>query len=417
MNAIKYLLTFLKKQDARNLATESSLCLVAALTYMLNGLCSRPEEGRCENALYNQVFTVSSEGSQGPRGNIVTNTLFLNDLTWGFNDIPVVGANIVQPAKEIVAQLYFEPFDVLMAKFSHARSNEESDPARRSNRHHHTPVAIEEPTEEDEDDGPLFDVTMNTDIAISNLKERLCKVPGGYDLGESLTMVDDDVFTSVNKFLEFLLKQAPLDYLSKAPNRKPGANNAYSSRAYAVLTNKERASGARVFMNNEMHMIFDSVFISVQIGKTGTTVWKQQCDYCWSDHKPNKKAQGWPQCTYFMMWINFVKVMEELKKTNELLIIRKAMSAKFDQLAWLPRSTSDKLWHTAAQKNRDKSCYHYPATSRVSDPGGPSIVLNPRHHDKILRALQAFDKANPYFDLRDVKRDELAMDAGEIQVD
>ncbi|KAG1792246.1 hypothetical protein EV424DRAFT_1336621 [Suillus variegatus] len=111
--------------------------------------------------------------------------------------------------------------------------------------------------------------------------------------------------------------------------------------------------------------------------------WKMHFDRIFpsSVQEARDSGQNFPSCSYYKSYIALASTVNDAG----LVKIRCALRKEFDKLAWVPWTSTDRMWGTGAKTSRA-----WKVLPREKK-GGPMIAINPRRHNQRV-SLRAFDQ-------------------------
>ncbi|KAG1845008.1 hypothetical protein F4604DRAFT_1595842 [Suillus subluteus] len=182
---------------------------------------------------------------------------------------------------------------------------------------------------------------------------------------------------STNQKVAKIYEQFCFDVIEKAPNRKSKQAGSYLS-----IPLHRRIDLARP----ELMMTPALPFQQVQYYRCSTEQWEKHFNRIFPEPssleaEQNAAGQNFPNCTYYKRYMALTGTLynDTLKK------IRSALKVEFDKLAWVPYTSTDRMWGTGAKHTKGWTVL--PGDAK----GGPMIAINPRQRQKVT--LLMFDQS------------------------
>lgn len=112
-------------------------------------------------------------------------------------------------------------------------------------------------------------------------------------------------------------------------------------------------------------------FFAAQYTYSTVEQWDLHFDRLFPSQQPGCIPQNLHKCTYYINWLTLISQLNQ----QYIQRVRATFRTKFDTLAWIPYTQSNRMWATRVNEGRAwfRLPEHQPAT-------GPQIAINPWAH-------------------------------------
>jgi hypothetical protein len=155
-----------------------------------------------------------------------------------------------------------------------------------------------------------------------------------------------------------ILEQMFFDVLQESPNRKSQREGAWTNIPQALR---------HELAVEDLYLTLDFPFHSVQYNIASTDQWALHFDRFFPATVPKKLPQNFGKSRYFNAYLNLIRRLS----SPQLVRVRSELRTKFNALAWIPHTESDRMWCT--RKMASTRWMHLPRGSM----DGPKISVNP----------------------------------------
>jgi hypothetical protein len=333
--------------DGRFRSKPNALLLTTGLIWWINGLHSRPMEGRSCRELVRAILPHTDHPPNHFLGDRDTDSNSDSDA-----DLNAEGSGPWTPSGVIFFRNIMLPPDCSVPRMKHGRSITDRALLYFFKKDYRSIQRILDPVGIlNKDDIPdsriptrkgMTQPCFNDDEPDRfNLGERgYALPPPQIDAGDDMDVeeaegLNDDPNATLDGKLTAIWYQFLIDVIQKAPNPKGQLNV-----SYCRVQEKDRVKVRDAFYQN--HSLSD-VWRVCQY-KASRDLWQNTFGRLWppKGHVLSATAQNYRSCLYYLDWKRFqVSVPEDIA-----LVARAEIKKKFDRLYWIPAATSDKMWNT-----------------------------------------------------------------------
>lgn len=377
----------LAEADPRVRALDSTLGLEAACIYIMNACFTRPAEGFGWEDLIEKCCQQVLEDLEADLEDTPTVPILYDSGTYFICDIVM---NTGRPTflrlplqrtfdPESMARIYHKAsINDVKASFDWSNvvlSKQPSNAARTHNRNRNTRNVddVRDP-ERRVLDIQIRDVPVKPAVRLAGRDVDLHVLNGGdeRDLNEAGDDMQDE--PSISQRVAKIYEQCIFDVIEQAPNRKSKREG-----SYLTIPVDRRIDLAQP----ELLQVLELPFDQAQYCVCTPDQWKMHFDRIFpsSVQEARDSGQNFPSCSYYKSYIALASTVNDAG----LVKIRCALRKEFDKLAWVPWTSTDRMWGTGAKTSRA-----WKVLPREKK-GGPMIAINPRRHNQRV-SLRAFDQ-------------------------
>ncbi|KAI6138337.1 hypothetical protein BKA82DRAFT_3990551 [Pisolithus tinctorius] len=157
-----------------------------------------------------------------------------------------------------------------------------------------------------------------------------------------------------------ILEQMYYDILQESPNKRSHTQGAWTNIPQSLRD--EMAV-------EDLYLQLELPFEAVQYSIASDEVWQLHFNRFFPAQVPQRAGQNFGKCRYYHTYLALVRRLP----SHQLQLVRSELRRKFNTLAWIPYTESDRMWCT--KKTTLSRWNHLPANGPVQ---GPKIAINPR---------------------------------------
>jgi hypothetical protein len=182
----------------------------------------------------------------------------------------------------------------------------------------------------------------NDEPVLFNLGERgYALPPPQIDAGDDMDVeeagyLNDDPNATLDGMLTEIWHQFLVDVIQKAPNPRGQLNG-----SYCLTPERDRVKVRDNFYQNRS---LSDIWRVCQYKLASRDIWKELFTQLWppKGHNLSSSAQNYRSCRYYLDW----KRLQASAHQDIASIARMEIKKKFDALYWMPAANSDKMWNT-----------------------------------------------------------------------
>jgi hypothetical protein len=183
---------------------------------------------------------------------------------------------------------------------------------------------------------------------------------GGGNRRLDIANIDNDApEISLKQQVQEILEQMYYDILQESPNKRDRQEGAWTNIPSDL---REELAVEDLYI----HLNFP--FISVQYTFATNADWSKHFDRFFPATIPSHAGQNFGRATYYQTYISLVRRLS----LHRLDLVRAELRVKFNSLAWIPHTESDRMWCT--RKTNGRKWFYLPTNG---DKQGPKIAINP----------------------------------------
>lgn len=186
-------------------------------------------------------------------------------------------------------------------------------------------------------------------------------IHGGGNRTNGVDDHNDEESQDITLRVKKILEQFFFDMIEESPNKKSAKEGAWTN-----IPRQMRAQEA----TEQLFQSFALPFFAAQYCFCTTEQWDMHFNRLFPLQFPTSSGQNFRKCTYYTQWLNLISALNQ----QSLRRVRATIKTKFDSLAWIPYTQSDRMWST-------RPCTGVRVWSMLPQGqpyAGPQIALNPR---------------------------------------
>ena len=180
-----------------------------------------------------------------------------------------------------------------------------------------------------------------------------------YLIEDEADPLDEPTDNPLKDHVQLILDQFYHDILQESPNKRHHAEGAW--------TNIPRALRGGLALE-DLYVKLEFPFSAVQYVIATDSQWETHFSRFFPTSMPERAPQNFGKCRYYHMYLTLLDRLSP----QHLAFVQAELRQKFNTLAWLPHTESDRMWCT--KKTNPQRWNYLPANGPME---GPKIVLHP----------------------------------------